>query len=136
MIRRPARDDPARHDAARDDPGRPDAELDDADPDEADPDDEGSGSFRERTELAWDRTGIAFAALGGAVLKTAPVVGLLILMISAAIFLLARASRPRHRAGGPRQRRSLLLITIAVTVVSLAALVLAVLTGGHPLPSF
>lgn len=108
-----------------------DVAADDVDPDEADP-----SLFRERTELAWHRTAIAFAALGGAVLKTAPVVGLLILVSSAPIFVLARTSRSDRRSDGPGQRRSLLLVTMAVTAVSLVALVLAFFTGDDPLPWF
>jgi len=118
-------------------PDRPHPDPDPLNPDDADPDDADPGLFRERTELAWHRTGIAFAALGGAVLKTAPVVGLLILASSAPIFVLAHPSRSGlRRADGPRQRRSLMLITIAVTVVSLVALVLALFAGDHPLPPF
>ncbi len=104
----------------------------DTDPEDIDPEDADPSLVRERTELAWNRTGIAFAALGGVVLKTAPLAGLLILAISAPIFLLGRASRPGHRAGGPGQRRSLLLITVAVTAVSLVALAVAFFGGGHP----
>src|SRR6266545_1445137 len=66
----------------------------DTDPEDIDPEDADPSLVRERTELAWNRTGIAFAALGGVVLKTAPLAGLLILAISAPIFLLGRASRP------------------------------------------
>jgi uncharacterized membrane protein YidH (DUF202 family) len=92
------------------------------DPEETDPEETDPSLVRERTELAWHRTGIAFAALGGTVLKTAPAIGFVILAISVPLFLLGRTSR---RATGPQQRRSLLLITIAVTAVSLAALAIA-----------
>jgi uncharacterized membrane protein YidH (DUF202 family) len=104
------------------------------DPEDTDPEDTDPGLFRERTELAWQRTGIAFAALGGAVLKTAPVVGSLILAGSVSIFVLARTSRLRHGGGEAGQRRSLLVITVAVTALSLVALVLAFFPGDHPLP--
>jgi uncharacterized membrane protein YidH (DUF202 family) len=93
--------------------------MDDAD--DADP-----GLARERTELAWNRTAIAFAALGGVVIRDAPAAGLLILAMSALVFLAARTVRP----GGYPRRRSLLLVTMAVTAVSLAALALALLGGG------
>jgi uncharacterized membrane protein YidH (DUF202 family) len=118
-----------RADSDHPDPDHPDPE--DTDPEDADP-----GLFRERTELAWHRTGIAFAALGGAVLKTAPVVGLLILAGSAPIFVLAHVSRPGRRADGPGRRRPLLLIAIAVTAVALVAMVLAFFAGDHPRPPF
>lgn len=91
-----------------------------------DPDDVDSGLARERTELAWNRTAISFAALGGVVVRDSPAAGLPILAMSALIFLVARTVRA---AGHPR-RRSLLLVTVAVTGVSLAALAMAVLDGG------
>jgi uncharacterized membrane protein YidH (DUF202 family) len=108
---------------------RPEGGTDRDLPDDADPEDMEPSLFRERTALAWHRTAIAFAALGGAVLKTAPAVGFLILAISALIFVLGRASRPGRSW-------SLLLITVAVTAVSLAALAVALFAGGHPLPPF
>ncbi|HEU5157527.1 MAG TPA: hypothetical protein VFU43_11065 [Streptosporangiaceae bacterium] len=89
---------------------------------DADPEDIDLALFRERTELAWHRTGIAFAALGGAMIKTTPSIGLIILAISVLIFVLGHTSR------------SLLLITIAVTAVSLVALVLAFFNGDPPFP--
>jgi uncharacterized membrane protein YidH (DUF202 family) len=124
------------HRAHRDRPDRPDRwdRPGHPDPEDRDPEDADPGLFRERTELAWHRTGIAFAALGGAVLKTAPVVGLLILASSAPIFILAHTSRPGRRADGPARRRSLLLITVAVTAVSLVAMVLAFFAEDHPRP--
>jgi uncharacterized membrane protein YidH (DUF202 family) len=103
-------------------------------PDDTDPEDTDPGLFQERTELAWQRTGIAFAALGGAVIKAAPVVGLLILASSVPIFVLGHTSRRGWRADAPGQRRSLLVITIAVTALSLVALALAFLADDHPLP--
>jgi uncharacterized membrane protein YidH (DUF202 family) len=112
------------------------ADPDGVDPDDADPEDTDPGLFRERTELAWHRTGIAFAALGGAVLKAAPVVGLLILASSVPIFVLARTARRGQPADGPGQCRSLLVITIAVTGLSLVALALAFFADDHPLPPF
>jgi len=50
------------------------------------------GLARERTELAWTRTAIAFAALGAALLKFRPVVGLLVLVLSAVVWRLGRLS--------------------------------------------
>jgi uncharacterized membrane protein YidH (DUF202 family) len=111
-------------------PGTP-AEF--AGPDDTDPEEVDSGLSQERTELAWHRTGIGFAALGGAVIKTAPVVGLLILASSVPIFVLARTARRGPPADGPELRRSLLVITVVVTALSLVALVLAFFAPDHPL---
>jgi uncharacterized membrane protein YidH (DUF202 family) len=86
------------------------------------------GLARARTDLAWIRTAIAFAALGGVVLKNHPVPGLAILALSALIWALGRlagtTSAPRNRS------RSLLVITVAVTAVSLTALVISLLSPG------
>jgi uncharacterized membrane protein YidH (DUF202 family) len=87
-------------------------------PDQFDP-----GLARERTQLAWNRTGVSFIALGGAIVKDRPAVGLVILAMSTLIFVLARGPRP----GEPGRRRPLLLITATVTAVSVAALTLALL---------
>jgi uncharacterized membrane protein YidH (DUF202 family) len=81
------------------------------------------GLARERTELAWTRTAIAFAALGAALLRYRPVVGLPILALSAVVWRLGRPPGPA-RAGHARDRRPL-LITVTTVGVSLAALALS-----------
>jgi uncharacterized membrane protein YidH (DUF202 family) len=86
------------------------------------------GLARERTELAWTRTAIAFAALGAAILRYRPVVGLLILVLSTVVWRLGRPPGPAH-AGHARDRRPL-LITVATVGVSLAALALSFLGPG------
>jgi uncharacterized membrane protein YidH (DUF202 family) len=103
-------------------PEAPPEDVEDMDP----------GLARERTELAWTRTAIAFAALGGAILKTTPAAGIPVLAASALIWGIGRLTRRHERTGTHAQRRLLLLITIAVTLVSAAALALA-LAGGSPL---
>jgi uncharacterized membrane protein YidH (DUF202 family) len=75
------------------------------------------GLARARTELAWRRTAISYAALGAALLKASPAVGVLVLAASALIW----------GAGRQASRRRLLLVTVAVTSVSIGALVLALL---------
>lgn len=87
------------------------------------------GLARERTEMAWTRTAISFAALGGAILKTVPAAGVAVLAIGALIWGLGRLARRSGQAGIQDRRRVLLLITVAVTAVALAALA-AALTGG------
>ncbi len=89
------------------------------------------GLARERTELAWTRTAISFAALGGAILKVSPVVGAVVLATSGLVWETGRLARRSIRPGAPEQRRMLLLITIAVTVVSLIALVVALFPIGE-----
>jgi uncharacterized membrane protein YidH (DUF202 family) len=87
------------------------------------------GLARERTALSWTRTAISFGALGAVILKSRPYAGIPILLLSALIWQLgqlARASDP----GRSRSRR-LLLIAVAITGVSIVALVIALL-GPEP----
>lgn len=91
------------------------------------------GLARERTELAWTRTAIAFAALGAALLKYRPVAGLLVLVLSAVVWRLGRLPGPAG-AGDVHDRR-LLLITVTISVIALVALVLSFVGPGvGPLP--
>jgi uncharacterized membrane protein YidH (DUF202 family) len=104
--------------------GPPAEEMEDLDP----------GLARERTELAWRRTAIAYAALGAALLKASPPTGGLVLAASAAIWGTGRLARAPRRPGEPSaplesNQRRLLLITVAITLVSLGALALAVLAS-------
>lgn len=85
------------------------------------------GLARERTVLAWTRTAISVAALGGAMLKTNPPAGILVLAMSAPVWSLGRPLR-RERPG-PLGRRRLLLVTITVTLVSCIALALTLWAG-------
>jgi uncharacterized membrane protein YidH (DUF202 family) len=81
------------------------------------------GLARERTDLAWTRTAISYAAVGGAILKYRPSVGLPVLILSAVIWWLRRL--PGTPGAGPRHDRRLLLITISITGISVVALVLS-----------
>jgi uncharacterized membrane protein YidH (DUF202 family) len=83
------------------------------------------GLARERTELAWTRTAISFAALGGVILKSHPYAGIPVLVLSALVWELGRLARPT--SGGLARSRHVLLIAVAVTGVSLAALVISLL---------
>ena len=85
-----------------------------------DPEDRDPGLARERTSLAWTRTAISFAALGGAVLKVSVTFGLIILAMAAVVWRLGWMQRP----GAQR----LWLITVSVIVVAVLSLVIA-LTG-------
>ena len=87
------------------------------------------GLARERTKLAWARTAIAFAAVGGAILKKEPVAGLVVLAITPLIWGLGRFVG--HTAERPElQPRRLLAVTVTVVAVSLLAMVIAFV--GHP----
>jgi len=86
------------------------------------------GLARERTELAWTRTAIGFAALGAAVLKYRPVVGLPVLVLSAVVWRLGRL--PGTAGAGDVRDRRILLITVSPVGVSLVALVLSFLGPG------
>jgi uncharacterized membrane protein YidH (DUF202 family) len=86
------------------------------------------GLARERTELAWHRMAISFAALGGAILKLRPLAGLPILIISALVWGLGRL--PRAPGAGYARGRRLLLITVTVTGMSVAALIVSFLGYG------
>jgi uncharacterized membrane protein YidH (DUF202 family) len=94
-----------------------------------DPEDLSPGSAAERTRLAWERTSIAFGAVGLAMLRGEPVAGLLVLAVTPLIWVLGRyvsAARP-----GARSRR-LLLVTVAVTGVAVLAAVAAFIGHGGP----
>lgn len=90
------------------------------------------GLARERTQLAWSRTTIAFAAVGVAILRVDRPSGIVVIAMSAAVWALGRlpAYERDEDAPGRRltRRHTVQLITVATTVVSLVALVLAVLS--------
>ena len=73
------------------------------------------GLARERTALAWTRTAISFAAVGGVVLKREVVPGLILLALAPAIYLVSRLAY--------RQQGKLKLVTATIVAVALVALV-------------
>jgi len=75
------------------------------------------GLARERTALAWTRTAISFAAVGGVVLKRAVVPGLILLALAPAIYLLGRLAYGRPG--------KLKLVTATIVAVALVALVVS-----------
>lgn len=99
-------------------------------------DDDGGGHepglARERTQLAWSRTAISFAAVGVAILRTERATGVVVIAMSAAVWGLGRLpADERAEAGrghGLTRRRTMLLIAVTTTLVSLAALALALLS--------
>jgi uncharacterized membrane protein YidH (DUF202 family) len=86
------------------------------------------GLARERTGLAWTRTAIAFAAVGGVILRRELIAGLLVLAVSPLVWALGHYVGHLDRPG-PRPVR-LLLVTVIVTLVSLVAVVVAVIGAG------
>jgi uncharacterized membrane protein YidH (DUF202 family) len=97
-----------------------------------DPEDLSPGTAAERTRLAWQRTAIAFGAVGLVMLREEPAAGLPVLAAAPLIWVLGRyvssVAPPQQRA------RRLLLVTVAVTGVAVVAVVAAFI--GHGLTRF
>ena len=87
-------------------------------PDE--PEDSQPGLAKERTDMAWTRTAIAFGATGAAILKDHVVAGIVVLALGVATWGLRRLF-PLVATDGSMSHR-LLLVTIAVTIVAAVAL--------------
>ena len=101
------------------DPVAPPEEMEDLDP----------GLAAERTMLAWSRTAIAFAAVGGTMLKKEPVAGLIVLAMTPLIWTLGRFVG--HRQARPEQlARRLLLVTVIVVMVSVLGVAIAFVSHG------
>jgi uncharacterized membrane protein YidH (DUF202 family) len=90
-------------------------DIEDADP----------GLARARTALSWTRTAISFAALGAVILKSRPYAGIPILILSGIIWGLGQLTRGQ----GPARSGRLLLITLAILGISIAALAIALTEG-------
>jgi uncharacterized membrane protein YidH (DUF202 family) len=76
------------------------------------------GLARARTSLAWTRTALSFAAVGGVVLKKDLIAGLIIMAAAPVIWRLGRL--PHERPG------RLKLVTATIVAISLVALAVAV----------
>jgi uncharacterized membrane protein YidH (DUF202 family) len=99
------------------------------DPEERDP-----GLARERTSLAWTRTAISFAAVGGVVLKANVVTGLIILAIAPVIWRLGHVPRGSAEPTGPSAlgQVRLLLITASIVLITLLCLGIAIFGMSAP----
>lgn len=75
-----------------------------------------------RTELAWIRNSIAFFALGVAIVRFRPAVGVPVLAIGSVIWLVGRLSRAGRPAWIASRRE--LVVTATVTMLAIVALVL------------
>jgi uncharacterized membrane protein YidH (DUF202 family) len=81
------------------------------------------GLARARTRLAWTRTALSFAAIGGVILKHQLAAGFVVLGLSVLVWGVGRLAWVPGRAGGRRGR--LLVIALAVTAIAAVALTLA-----------
>ena len=78
-----------------------------------------------RTTLAWTRTAISFAAIGGAIVRRDLVAGFVVLALSGLVWVMGRLTLEPGRARARPGR--LLVITAAVTGVAFVALMLVLL---------
>jgi uncharacterized membrane protein YidH (DUF202 family) len=91
--------------------------------DDDDPEDTQPGLAKERTDMAWTRTAISFAATGAAILKNHAVAGAIVLALGVVTWWIRRLF---VTPGGEQSReRRLLLVTVAVTAVGVVALVIS-----------
>ena len=93
-----------------------------------------AGLALERTSLSWTRTAIAFAALGGVMLKDNVITGLLILAVVPLIWRLGRPPRSGSPPSGlPTVGATRIRVTtISIVGVALLSLVIAVLGPSVP----
>ena len=99
------------------------------DPEERDP-----GLARERTSLAWLRTALAFAALGGAVLRVNLPTGLLILAVAPVVWQLGRLGQGGAPGSGLSPAGATRLFLIALSVAAVALLSLGIAVFGQYVP--
>jgi uncharacterized membrane protein YidH (DUF202 family) len=99
-----------------------------------DPQERAPGLARERTSLAWTRTAISFAALGGVVLRANVVTGLIILAIAPAVWRLGYVTRGGAERTDPSAigQVRLLLITASIVLITLLCLAIAVFGKADP----
>jgi len=93
------------------------------------------GLARERTVLAWSRTGLSFLALGGILVRTDPLAGLAVVALGGVVWLLGYVHhRSMWTAVGVRRwltrPRALRLIATGTAFVSLVGLAIALLREG------
>jgi Domain of unknown function (DUF202) len=79
------------------------------------------GLAQERTALAWTRTALSFAAVGGVVLKRDVIPGLILLTLAPAVYVLGRLAYTR-----PEKHK---LVTATIVAVAVVALVVALTRG-------
>jgi uncharacterized membrane protein YidH (DUF202 family) len=79
------------------------------------------GHAQERTDLAWMRNSISFLAVGIAMLKFRPAVGIPVLAIGVVVWLFGRRPRVGHHLIAARR---VLLVTVTINCLAVVALVL------------
>lgn len=92
-------------------------DIEDADP----------GLARERTKLAWTRSSVSFAAIGLLILKTRPVIGVPLLILSAIIWSIGLMRRTPALSGVPPRR----ILFVAICVFAIAAVALVITLTAH-----
>jgi uncharacterized membrane protein YidH (DUF202 family) len=93
--------------------------------------DEDRGLARERTSLAWTRTALSFGAVGGVIVKSHAVIGLIVLGCAPVIWQLGRLTM--REAPGRMLDRRLRAITVAIIGVAIVAMVVSFLGKSTPL---
>jgi uncharacterized membrane protein YidH (DUF202 family) len=109
------------------------------DPADDDPEERVRGLAQERTSLAWTRTAISFAALGGTVLRVNVITGLIVLAIAPVVWQLGRVIRsdapdPNRPAPGLPIVGATRLFIIAVSIAAVALLCLIIALLGRSAP--
>jgi uncharacterized membrane protein YidH (DUF202 family) len=75
------------------------------------------GLAYERTVMAWTRTALSFGAVGGVIVKTHVLTGLIVMALAPVVWQLGRSTR-----GGVRRAR---LITFTILLVAAVALIVS-----------
>jgi uncharacterized membrane protein YidH (DUF202 family) len=104
-----------------------------------DPEERAPGLAQERTSLAWTRTAISFAALGGVMLKENVITGLIVMALAPVIWQLGRETRgaiPKATDQLPAVpmvgATRLFIITVTTVVVALLCLIVAIFGKSVP----
>jgi uncharacterized membrane protein YidH (DUF202 family) len=93
--------------------------------------DEDRGLARERTSLAWTRTALSFGAVGGVIVKSHVIIGLVVLGCAPVVWQLGRLTM--REAPGRALDRRMRAILIAIVAVAVVALVVSFLGKSTPL---